>query len=162
MGIFVLQDGIDDSGWGCAYRSFQTIWSWFVLQGYIDKPVPTHREIQQNLHDCGDKDAKFVGSRQWIGSIELGYCLANMAGIDSRIITTNSGKEVAENARQLTLHFKIYGTPVMIGELCLRLRFIFLKKKERRTDIFICKYLRGPRNGSRSGSDNFDVLTIKL
>jgi hypothetical protein len=42
-----MQDGFDDNGWGCAYRSLQTIWSWFRLQGYTDKPVPTHREIQQ-------------------------------------------------------------------------------------------------------------------
>lgn len=42
-----MQDGFDDCGWGCAYRSFQTVWSWFLLQGYTEKPVPTHREIQQ-------------------------------------------------------------------------------------------------------------------
>ncbi|KAM3726275.1 Ufm1-specific protease [Dirofilaria immitis] len=110
-----MQDGIDDSGWGCAYRSFQTLWSWFVLQGYIDKPIPTHREIQQSLYDCGDKDATFVGSQQWIGSIELGYCLENMAGIESRVLTTNSGTEIIGNIRQLALHFKTCGTPVMIG-----------------------------------------------
>lgn len=34
-------------GWGCAYRSLQTLWSWFKLQGYTGLPVPTHREIQQ-------------------------------------------------------------------------------------------------------------------
>ncbi|EJW85661.1 hypothetical protein WUBG_03430, partial [Wuchereria bancrofti] len=110
-----MQDGINDSGWGCAYRSFQTLWSWFVLQGYIDKPTPTHREIQQSLYDCGDKDAMFVGSQQWIGSIELGYCFENMAGIESRVLTTNSGAEVTGNIRQLALHFKTYGTPIMIG-----------------------------------------------
>ena len=42
-----MQDNFDDNGWGCAYRSLQTIWSWFVLNGFCDKPVPTHREIQQ-------------------------------------------------------------------------------------------------------------------
>uniref|UniRef100_A0A5S6PI54 Ufm1-specific protease n=1 Tax=Brugia malayi TaxID=6279 RepID=A0A5S6PI54_BRUMA len=110
-----MQDGINDSGWGCAYRSFQTLWSWFVLQGYIDKPTPTHREIQQSLYDCGDKDAMFVGSQQWIGSIELGYCFENMAGIESRVLTTNSGTEVTGNIRQLALHFKTHGTPIMIG-----------------------------------------------
>ncbi|CAG9541080.1 unnamed protein product [Cercopithifilaria johnstoni] len=110
-----MQDGIDDSGWGCAYRSFQTLWSWFVLQGYIDRPTPTHCEIQQSLYDYGDKDATFVGSQQWIGSIELGYCLENMAGIESRVLTTNSGTEVTGNIRQLALHFKTCGTPVMIG-----------------------------------------------
>lgn len=42
-----MQDNFDDSGWGCAYRSFQTIWSWFLLNGFTDKPIPTHKEIQQ-------------------------------------------------------------------------------------------------------------------
>lgn len=85
-----MQDGIDDSGWGCAYRSFQTIWSWFILNGYTDKPVPSHREIQQvglsrfqlklfyllqALVDIQDKQAKFVGSRQWIGSTEISFVL---------------------------------------------------------------------------------------
>lgn len=73
----------------------------------------------QSLYECGDKDAKFVGSRQWIGSMELGFCLDNMLGIQSRIINTNSGAEVAENVRQLALHFDNSGTPVMIGKwLC--------------------------------------------
>lgn len=42
-----MQDRTDDSGWGCAYRSLQTICSWFKQQGYIDAPIPTHKEIQQ-------------------------------------------------------------------------------------------------------------------
>ncbi|MFH4982330.1 hypothetical protein AB6A40_009039 [Gnathostoma spinigerum] len=110
-----MQDGIDDCGWGCAYRSFQTIWSWFYLQGYTDKPVPTHRQIQEALVDCGDKSASFAGSRQWIGSLELGYCLENMLGVSYRIIATNSGQEVTENARVIALHFECTGTPIMIG-----------------------------------------------
>ena len=44
---------MDDKGWGCAYRSLQTIWSWFRLQGYTDRPVPDHRTIQQTLVDIG-------------------------------------------------------------------------------------------------------------
>lgn len=39
----VLQDRFNDSGWGCAYRSLQTLVSWFRLQHYTAKPVPTHR-----------------------------------------------------------------------------------------------------------------------
>jgi len=38
-----LQDRFNDSGWGCAYRSLQTIVSWFRQQKYTDKPVPSHR-----------------------------------------------------------------------------------------------------------------------
>ena len=42
-----MQDKFDDKGWGCAYRSLQTLHSWFRLNQYTDVPVPTHREIQQ-------------------------------------------------------------------------------------------------------------------
>ena len=42
-----MQDGLDDSGWGCAYRSLQTIVSWLRLQAYTDKCIPSHTEIQQ-------------------------------------------------------------------------------------------------------------------
>ncbi|EDW25288.1 GL19992, partial [Drosophila persimilis] len=37
-----LQQQVQDKGWGCAYRSLQTICSWFVLQGYTNAPIPTH------------------------------------------------------------------------------------------------------------------------
>ncbi|KAK5978483.1 Ufm1-specific protease [Trichostrongylus colubriformis] len=110
-----MQDGMDDAGWGCAYRSLQSIWSWFILNGFTDKPVPTHTEIQRCLVEIGDKEEKFVGSRQWIGSTEIGFVLDHLLGIESRFIITNSGAEVAERARELALHFQTVGTPVMIG-----------------------------------------------
>uniref|UniRef100_A0A0N5ARH2 Ufm1-specific protease n=1 Tax=Syphacia muris TaxID=451379 RepID=A0A0N5ARH2_9BILA len=110
-----LQGNIDDCGWGCAYRSFQTIWSWFNCQGYTDLPVPTHRQIQQSLVKYGDRDEKIVGSRQWLGSLELSYCLETMLGFESKILATNSGAELADNARKLATHFQQYGTPIMIG-----------------------------------------------
>ncbi|CAL2040099.1 unnamed protein product [Caenorhabditis brenneri] len=110
-----MQDGIDDSGWGCAYRSFQTIWSWFILNGYTEKSVPSHRDIQQTLVTIGDKEQKFVGSRQWIGSTEINYVLNELLKIECRFITTNSGAEVVERVRELARHFETAGTPVMIG-----------------------------------------------
>ena len=42
-----MQDHTDDNGWGCAYRSLQTIMSWFRLQGYTDAATPSHTQIQQ-------------------------------------------------------------------------------------------------------------------
>jgi hypothetical protein len=38
-----MQDRFDDSGWGCAYRSLQTLMSWFRKQHYSNKPVLSHR-----------------------------------------------------------------------------------------------------------------------
>ena len=39
--------GLSLQSWGCAYRSLQTLWSWYLHQGYTTKPVPNHRVIQQ-------------------------------------------------------------------------------------------------------------------
>lgn len=55
-----MQDHMNDNGWGCAYRSLQTLISWFKFQGYTDINIPTHTEIQQvstptlymYLHQC--------------------------------------------------------------------------------------------------------------
>ena len=68
-------------GWGCAYRSLQTLWSWFLLQGYTDKPVANHRQIQEALVKVGDKEAAFVGSKEWIGSFEVSTVLNQLMGV---------------------------------------------------------------------------------
>ncbi|XP_054422132.1 ufm1-specific protease 2 [Pteronotus mesoamericanus] len=110
-----MQDRVDDNGWGCAYRSLQTICSWFKHQGYTEKPIPTHREIQQALVDAGDKPATFVGSRQWIGSIEVQLALNHLMGVTSKILFVSQGSEMASQGRALAQHFQREGTPVMIG-----------------------------------------------
>ncbi|KAK9117403.1 hypothetical protein Sjap_016350 [Stephania japonica] len=110
-----LQDGFDDSGWGCAYRSLQTIISWFRLQHYTSIKVPSHREIQQALVEIGDKDPSFIGSREWIGAIELSFVLDKLLGVSCKIINVRSGSELPEKRRELAMHFETQGTPVMIA-----------------------------------------------
>ncbi|CAH2300369.1 ufm1-specific protease 2 isoform X1 [Pelobates cultripes] len=110
-----MQDHMDDNGWGCAYRSLQTICSWFKYQGYSDKPIPTHKEIQQALVSVGDKPANFVGSRQWIGSIEVQLVLNQILGVTSKIMFVSQGTELSTRGRELVNHFTSEGTPVMIG-----------------------------------------------
>lgn len=110
-----MQDRMDDNGWGCAYRSLQTICSWFQQQGYVERPVPTHKEIQQALVDIGDKQASFVGSRQWIGSIEVQAVLNQLLGVTSKIMFVSQGSDLASKGRELANHFLTEGTPVMIG-----------------------------------------------
>ena len=104
-------------GWGCAYRSLQTIASWFRHQGYTSKPVPSHREIQQALVDLQDKGEEFVGSRQWIGSFEVSMCLEHLLGVTSKIMFVSTGAEMRAKGRDLMHHFETQGTPIMIGEL---------------------------------------------
>ncbi|KAL9973157.1 hypothetical protein ACROYT_G019574 [Oculina patagonica] len=110
-----MQDNFNDDGWGCAYRSLQTIASWFRHQGYTSKPVPSHREIQQALVDLQDKGEEFVGSRQWIGSFEVSMCLEHLLGVTSKIMFVSTGAEMRTKGRDLMHHFQTQGTPIMIG-----------------------------------------------
>ncbi|KAJ3671714.1 hypothetical protein LUZ60_007793 [Juncus effusus] len=110
-----LHDGIDDNGWGCAYRSLQTIISWYRLQQYTSIHVPSHREIQEALVQIGDKDRSFIGSRDWIGAIELSFVLDKLLGVSCKIINVRSGDELPEKCRELANHFQTQGTPIMIG-----------------------------------------------
>lgn len=79
--------------------------------------MPSHKEIQQCLVDIGDKPASFVGSRQWIGSMEVSFCLETMLNVTSRIMNVSSGAELADAGIELSRHFATHGTPVMIGSL---------------------------------------------
>jgi len=110
-----MQDKFDDDGWGCAYRSLQTIISWFRQQGYTETDVPSHKQIQKCLVDIGDKEAKFIGSKQWIGSTEVGFVLETACGVQSRFVSVSQGADLGTKARELINHFKTQGTPVMIG-----------------------------------------------
>lgn len=110
-----MQDNFDDDQWGCAYRSLQTLISWFKRQGYTETAVPSHRDIQKCLVDIGDKEAKFIGSKQWIGSTEVGFVLETACNVQSRFISVSSGAELASKGRDLIEHFESDGSPVMIG-----------------------------------------------
>ena len=70
-----------EKGWGCAYRSMQTICSWLRLQGFTQRPDPSILDIQKCLFELGDKPAAFVGSSQWIGAIEICFALQNFYGV---------------------------------------------------------------------------------
>ncbi|XP_074615685.1 ufm1-specific protease 1-like [Acropora palmata] len=112
-------DGFDDRGWGCGYRTLQTICSW-VCHALRDKKqvskVPSLRQIQQTLVEVGDKPNSFVGSREWIGSFEACLCVDQTFGVCSKIIHVNDGSHIDKDVTVgLLEHFKHIGSPVMIG-----------------------------------------------
>ena len=111
------QDNFIDSGWGCAYRSLQTLISWFILNTSVGKniKVPSIPEIQKILVKLGDKDKKIVGSNEWIGAIEVNLVLNDLLGIENQILFVNSGSEINSKGRELLYHFQHNGTPVMVG-----------------------------------------------
>ncbi|KPA82525.1 hypothetical protein ABB37_03572 [Leptomonas pyrrhocoris] len=116
-------DGFRDDGWGCAYRSLQTLLSWFQHAGYVTAPIPSIRRIQEILYATDpDKTKKkqFVGSSDWIGSFEVMLVLQHyMPGLDCTIKRLESGGDLESDAAvQLLLseHFRNpHAAPVMIG-----------------------------------------------
>ena len=110
-------DGINDSGWGCAYRSLQTVFSWFLLNTDLakGKTIPSIKEIQTTLVKLGDKDKSLIGSADWIGAVEVNLVLNELLGIESQIVFIPSGSELASKGRELAYHFEHNGCPVMIG-----------------------------------------------
>lgn len=76
---------ISSQGWGCAYRSLQTLWSWFYLQGFTTETPPTHQKIQEALVATGDKNSGFVGSKEWIGSFEVSTVLNHLLEVRDNV-----------------------------------------------------------------------------
>eukprot|EP00471_Norrisiella_sphaerica_P005395 CAMPEP_0184481226 /NCGR_PEP_ID=MMETSP0113_2-20130426/2770_1 /TAXON_ID=91329 /ORGANISM="Norrisiella sphaerica, Strain BC52" /LENGTH=519 /DNA_ID=CAMNT_0026860217 /DNA_START=126 /DNA_END=1682 /DNA_ORIENTATION=- len=134
-----MQDSFDDKGWGCAYRTFQTICSWLQLQGYTNLQIPSHREIQEALVACEDNQkTSLIGSKQWIGAIELQMVLKYRYGIEARVLHVTSGADINTKARFLAKHFETEGTPVMIGGGYLAYGLVGIDWNEATGE---CKYL---------------------
>ena len=88
----------------------------FRHQGYAETEVPTHNQIQKCLVDIGDKQKNFVGSKQWIGSTEVGFVLEKACDVQSKFLSVSSGEDMPSKGRELAHHFKTQGTPIMIGK----------------------------------------------
>ncbi|CUI15587.1 peptidase, putative [Bodo saltans] len=115
-------DGFNDDGWGCAYRSLQSVFSWFQYQGLTRHCVPSVTEIQKILArvDYGKESQKnFVGSREWIGSYEVMMVLSDLVPqLECTLKRLESGAQLSQDIevqRTLVQHFQSGGPPVMIG-----------------------------------------------
>ena len=95
-------------GWGCGYRSIQTLCSWAesMLQTLLphsqilssktnpissdglssQQTVPNLRVIQETLVEVGDKPEAFVGSRDWIGTYEACIILDHLFGVSLTLL----------------------------------------------------------------------------
>ena len=63
-------------GWGCGYRTLQTMCSWIQGQrGEGMHKVPSLGQFQDALVAMEDKPKSFAGSKEWIGSFELCICI---------------------------------------------------------------------------------------
>ncbi|XP_024144468.1 inactive Ufm1-specific protease 1 [Oryzias melastigma] len=111
-------DGQDDRGWGCGYRTVQTMSSWICCNfgGAERKAVPSLPEIQQTLVTVGDKPGSFAGSREWIGTVEGSLVLDLLYEVPSKLVHIRGGAELESVAvQELHRHFEKHGSPAMMG-----------------------------------------------
>lgn len=102
---FHYNQDIKDEGYGCAYRSLQTILSWYHLNGRYKGEIPSILEIQQLIAKIEKRDPKFIGSSEWIGSMEISYVLQHLVGVDCQILNFSSGSEILSYLPALKEHF---------------------------------------------------------
>lgn len=111
-------DGASDMGWGCGYRTLQTMCSWVRMQLSEEEQgrthVPSILEIQKILVECGDKPASFIGSKEWIGCFEASIVIDYIYDLPCKILHCKSGK-LADNLATLRDHFKTVQSPIMMG-----------------------------------------------
>lgn len=114
-------DGQDDRGWGCGYRTIQTIASWICLNRHLSKNKKKHPpsipEIQQALVSMEDKPSSFMSSREWTGTFEASLVLDFFYDVPCKLVHVRGGGAELEQVAVETLHhhFEKHGSPVMMG-----------------------------------------------
>ncbi|XP_030043870.1 ufm1-specific protease 1 [Microcaecilia unicolor] len=108
-------DGLDDRGWGCGYRTLQTLCSWLAGWQGRTQAVPGLYEIQKWLVEMEDKPPSFIGSRSWIGCVEAALCVERYCGAPCRILHIRPGERLEGVLETLKGHFQQGGGPVMMG-----------------------------------------------
>lgn len=111
-------DGLDDRGWGCGYRTVQTVASWLFYNCALSKGrhtlAPSLPDMQRALVSMGDKQGSFSGSREWIGTFEASLVLDYFYDVPCKIVHLRGG-ELEGAVGELQEHFVRQGSPVMMG-----------------------------------------------
>jgi len=112
-------DGLDDRGWGCGYRTLQTLASWIANRNnndVNDRLVPSIPDIQKTILKLDDaKSKQFVGSKEWIGCYETFLVLDDLFGVPCKLIHCQSGAEIRDHAEAIIRHFRDHGAPIPVG-----------------------------------------------
>lgn len=95
-------DGFNDRGWGCGYRTVQSILSWLSPKA----PIPSIPQMQALLGLSG---------QPWIGTAECVRLIDELHGGLVEVLALPSGADVVNHFDRLASHFERGGGPVMIG-----------------------------------------------
>lgn len=102
-------------GWGCAYRTLQSISSMLQLKTKLNVDVPSIRQIQEILVRIGDKEESFIGSREWIGGAETCFVIDDLFQIPCYLHHITSSQKVSSKRNEIVDYFKTHGGLIAMG-----------------------------------------------
>ncbi|GAB0090389.1 Probable Ufm1-specific protease 1 [Sergentomyia squamirostris] len=108
-------DGFQDVGWGCGYRTLQSMCSWIRHCTDSSQEVPTIKDIQETLVNLNDKPASFIGSREWIGALEVFYTVDALYGVSCKIVHIPSNGDVKKYVSLIKQYLEEYAGFIMMG-----------------------------------------------
>lgn len=98
-------DGFADHGWGCGYRTVQSMFSWLAPE----LPVPSIADMQRSLTQAGSG----VGPRGFIGVVDAVVLLGEHGSVGIQHL--RRGGDWSSLAPDLSAHWDGGGGPVMVG-----------------------------------------------
>ncbi|XP_059613964.1 probable Ufm1-specific protease 1 [Phlebotomus argentipes] len=109
-------DGFQDAGWGCGYRTLQSMCSWVKnCKEITSREVPSILTIQETLVSLNDKPQSFVGSREWIGALEVFYTVDTLFDVSCKIVHIPSNGDVKKYVSLIKQYLEEYGGFIMMG-----------------------------------------------
>lgn len=111
-------EGFNDVGWGCAYRTLQSICSLIIAEQNLNDElqcVPTIPQIQETLVSISDKPQSFLGSREWIGALEVFYVIDTLYNISCKIQHVPKTEDLKKYANVVKKYFEDWGGLIMMG-----------------------------------------------
>lgn len=102
-------------GWGCAYRTLQTICT--MLREATGKEVvtPSIKQIQEILVRIGDKERCFINSKDWIGGAETCYVIDELFQIPCYLHHVSSHESLSSKKTEIVEYFKTHGGLIAMG-----------------------------------------------
>ena len=89
---------------------------WFLFSLPSFNKNSTELYCLYSFYDFRKISSSFVvGSKDWIGSVEVGLVLDQYCGVPCRILHCRSGKDLANIFHQVLKHFEERSCPIMMG-----------------------------------------------
>lgn len=77
--------------------------------------MPTIPQIQETLVSISDKPQSFLGSREWIGALEVFYVIDTLYNISCKIQHVPKTEDLKKYANVVKKYFEDWGGLIMMG-----------------------------------------------